>query len=462
MGTQGKSTLSYRKSKQNSARDLAVVRDLKMAHKATLGDTSIDLANLSVPAELSPFTNPSSGDILDANLRANKASIIVLSSVRGMLVENLSYKVVTNALITLEGFTAADGEIFTIQLRGTSTNATAIDGKTIRSTGTLSAGSIDIATGTAFNTNSNPNQQMGDVVVVIDGDQQLRNVGNATAAGGADGNYEEVNNGNGSTSIIRMNTAEAYDRSFIVYSAGPIVSHADAGQQQEIDALGGQLDVIIPTLAALAGVPETDFQSNPNDVDLRAFGDKVLAACENITKILDTDVTTSKTCYLKDEKASNTQGGTFTLGAWRTRDLNNISGDQSFITVPTGFDLATNDNNGGTPDVTKQRFTLEAGTYDIEASAPVYRPDLHKCRLYNITDSVNEIVGSGPACYNTTGNTAHLMGRIVITAPKTFELQHHGSATRATDGFGTAHNTGDIEVYTQVKITKIEKISDLI
>lgn len=123
MGTQGKSTLSYRKSKQNSARDLAVVRDLKMAHKATLGDTSIDLANLSVPAELSPFTNPSSGDILDANLRANKASIIVLSSVRGMLVENLSYKVVTNALITLEGFTAADGEIFTIQLRGTSTNA---------------------------------------------------------------------------------------------------------------------------------------------------------------------------------------------------------------------------------------------------------------------------------------------------------------------------------------------------
>lgn len=43
-----------------------------------------------------------------------------------------------------------------------------------------------------------------------------------------------------------------------------------------IERLQGQIDQMVPVLAAAAGVPESTFQTGPNDVDLKQFGDKVL------------------------------------------------------------------------------------------------------------------------------------------------------------------------------------------
>ena len=56
--------------------------------------------------------------------------------------------------------------------------------------------------------------------------------------------------------------------------------------------------------------------------------------------------------YLKDVKAANTAGGTFTSGAFQTRTLNTVEGDASIVS------LAAN------------QFTLQAGTYHIEGVAP--------------------------------------------------------------------------------------------
>jgi hypothetical protein len=44
-----------------------------------------------------------------------------------------------------------------------------------------------------------------------------------------------------------------------------------------IENVQGQIDQIVPTVAALAGVPEANFQISPNSVDLKQFGDKVMA-----------------------------------------------------------------------------------------------------------------------------------------------------------------------------------------
>ena len=59
--------------------------------------------------------------------------------------------------------------------------------------------------------------------------------------------------------------------------------------------------------------------------------------------------------HIRDEKAQNTAGGTFTSGAWRTRDLNTVKTNEI-----TGASLAAN------------QITLPAGTYWVEWSAPAY------------------------------------------------------------------------------------------
>ena len=73
---------------------------------------------------------------------------------------------------------------------------------------------------------------------------------------------------------------------------------------------------------------------------------------------------------IADQKSSGTHGGTFTSGAWRTRDLN------TEISDPDGI-----------VSISSNQFTLAAGTYLIEYSAPGHDTDSHQTSLYDITGS---------------------------------------------------------------------------
>lgn len=152
-------------------------------------------------------------------------------------------------------------------------------------------------------------------------------------------------------------------------------------------------------------------------------------------------VPTQLVAYIKDVKSSGTNGGTFTSGAWQTRDLNDLSGDTSFLS------LASN------------QFTLSSGKYIIEASAPADQVNSHKAMLYNITDSSNEIIGTTARCgtAQSTNNRSYITGTVEISSSKTFEIQDYCQTTRATDGFGVSFGNPSVdEVYTQVKITKLK------
>lgn len=145
-----------------------------------------------------------------------------------------------------------------------------------------------------------------------------------------------------------------------------------------------------------------------------------------------------KVAYLKDVKAAGVQGGTFTSGAWRTRDLQTIEGDSSFASIITN------------------QFTLSSGEYVLDWSAPANGVDRHQSRLRNITDSTS-VIGSNESI---AGNLSNSFGHahITITDSKLFEIQHQCVSTGTTTGFGGEVNTGfsvDFEVYTQVKITKL-------
>jgi len=140
-----------------------------------------------------------------------------------------------------------------------------------------------------------------------------------------------------------------------------------------------------------------------------------------------------------DEKTSGTDGGTFTSGAWRTRDLN-----------------ATQYNGIGSASLSSNQISLPAGTYLIEAEASGNRVDQHQLRLQNITDSSTTILGQNVWAFVTyfVSNLNRVSGVFTIAGTKTFELQHRCATTRAGDGFGLAAGFGT-EVYASITITKV-------
>jgi len=150
-------------------------------------------------------------------------------------------------------------------------------------------------------------------------------------------------------------------------------------------------------------------------------------------------VPVQKVAFIKDVQTSGTQGGTFTSGSWQTRTLNTVEGDSEIVT------LATN------------QFTLTAGKYVIEASAPAYKTNHHTAKLYNITDSTDDIIGSTGLCggSDTVNIPSLISGSVTLTASKTFEIQHQAQTTSATSGFGSANSFSVSQIYTQVKITKL-------
>lgn len=145
---------------------------------------------------------------------------------------------------------------------------------------------------------------------------------------------------------------------------------------------------------------------------------------------------------IKDVKSSGAQSGTFTSGTWQIRDLNTLEGDTSFVT------LSTNE------------FTLDGGVYSIEWLAPASRVSHHKSRLYNVTDGATEVYGSSAFTATSGGDASNFsVGHQIIKLSNTltFRVEHKCSSTYTLSGFGNYGNLGD-EVFTQVKITKLDKV----
>lgn len=132
---------------------------------------------------------------------------------------------------------------------------------------------------------------------------------------------------------------------------------------------------------------------------------------------------------VRDKKTQGTDGGTFTTGAWRTRDINEELADTANI-----CSIASN------------QITLEAGTYRFNIRCYSHYVSLDQVRLYNTTTSAVILYGiSGHA--GGVGQTSHCAGRFTLAAQSVLEVQHYCYSTRATDGFGDACNWGD-EIYT--------------
>ena len=145
--------------------------------------------------------------------------------------------------------------------------------------------------------------------------------------------------------------------------------------------------------------------------------------------------------FIADEKANTVEGGTFSSGAWRTRDLNTEVFDPD-----------------GIVSISSNQFTLGAGTYLLQVKAPAYRVGRNRARVYNVTDSVEE--GISNSAFEDTDNDGtsliEITALVTPTSSKTYEIQHRCLVSQSTYGFGVASDIGSgNERYTTVFITKL-------
>ena len=141
---------------------------------------------------------------------------------------------------------------------------------------------------------------------------------------------------------------------------------------------------------------------------------------------------------IADQKSSGTPGGTFNTGGWRTRDLNTEIADAD-----------------GIVSISSNQFTLQAGTYLINARSNAYKVGNCVLKLYNITDSSD--TSFGVTGYSPTSEAVQLLltltTRFTISGAKVFELQMAGAGNETTYGMGVNHSFGS-EIYTIIEIYK--------
>lgn len=146
--------------------------------------------------------------------------------------------------------------------------------------------------------------------------------------------------------------------------------------------------------------------------------------------------------WIKDIKPNQTEGGTFTSGAYQVRTLNTLENPQSVTWV----------------SLNANQFTLQPGVYKIKASVPAHNVNRHKAKLRNISDASDALIGTSQQNTTTSPTTTDsiIIGTLTITSPKVYEIQHRCQTTGTTNGFGSASNwVGENEVYTVVEIEKV-------
>jgi hypothetical protein len=143
--------------------------------------------------------------------------------------------------------------------------------------------------------------------------------------------------------------------------------------------------------------------------------------------------------FFEDQKTQNTAGGASTSGSWQTRTLNQILN-------PASYDVSLSSN----------QFTLPAGLWMIEWSAPAFQAAAHQTRLWSVTEAAQISAGSSEQCIQTDSVQTRSVGQAIQNnvAPTTYRIEHRVTQSKATNGYGVPTNQTQ-EKYTLVKCTPL-------
>ena len=217
--------------------------------------------------------------------------------------------------------------------------------------------------------------------------------------------------------------------------------HTGFASATDLTNVSGTADTNTSNLTTL----QSDFTTHSGTANIHTVLNDTVSGTDNVwsaDKIIDFTQNGATTIgdygFYQDQKAQNSESGTFTQGAWRTRTLN-----------------TTVYESGSTISRSGNVITLTAGTYKIRGSAPAHYIWDHQTRFQNTTDASTALWGTPEVAVNVDEQTRSFVeGVITITANKSFELQHRCGTTRNTDGFGKHVNWGT-EVFAMLDIEKI-------
>jgi len=145
---------------------------------------------------------------------------------------------------------------------------------------------------------------------------------------------------------------------------------------------------------------------------------------------------------------------TFTLnnGSGATYNITSVIALTGFVARYTSYVELTRPGNN--------TFTLQPGSYRIQATTPGFRIDAHKCRLYNVTNGV--VIGYGTNAYTMDNayagvSQSDLDAYVTITVVTVYRIEHAatGLPPLTLNGFGVAAGMSTIETYTTVSVTKL-------
>tara|TARA_Y100001937_G_scaffold128184_1_gene202887 strand:- start:417 stop:992 length:576 start_codon:yes stop_codon:yes gene_type:complete len=144
---------------------------------------------------------------------------------------------------------------------------------------------------------------------------------------------------------------------------------------------------------------------------------------------------------IADEKSAVGDGGSSTTGGFLTRDLNTKISDPDNIV-----------------SISLDQFTLGAGTYLINWSAPALKSNEHQTLLYDITGT--DILELGTSEYTDTGanHVTRSFGSFIhtITSNNVYEIRHRFAQAKSSNGRGVPANFGENVIYLLVVIYKLK------
>lgn len=328
MSSIAKTSISLsKKDLANSKNTLRASRNIVFYHKATLGQTVIDLNNLTMPSsEMPSNVQATAEEISGANLTTFKKNLKLISTANGELHQGLDYVVSGGYTITLIGDAYASGaeasEIFIGTVNSSPmSDLTAVTTTDIIKSYNVAIGQTTVNLAQEYQVGINPLDNIGAIRVWINGSIALRDV-----------DYSEVQSGTTGygTTIELLNTPATAWTVVVDFGRRAIT---DINAMGAIESLSGAILKIATDLADVAGTTVTDYlTANPSEIERREYGDMVL---DHESKL---DISTTITAFTKVKYQNKTLlANKTTSGVATDMTFNNLVAGRTYRVSLTGY-----------------------------------------------------------------------------------------------------------------------------
>jgi hypothetical protein len=424
MSSIAKTSISLsKKDLTKSKNTLIASRNIVFYHKATKGQTTINLNSLSMPSEMPTQVQATADEISGARLSIFKKNLKLVSSSNGELIQGLDYLVVDSYTISLIGpYITTSGaeasEIFVGTVVGSPmSDLTVVSTQNVIKTYTLAIGQNILNLAQEYQIGVNPLENIGSMKIWVNGVLAIRS-----------SDYIEVDGGTGFGSTIQFLSSPTSTPWQIVVDFG-VRAITDTNAMGTIESLSGSILKIATDLADVAGTSATDYlTANPSEIERRTYGDSVLSLLSRVSALESAIAAQPLTIMYRSTVGQSIANNSVALMSYETQEYSNapagsvVSGSGAFsFTVPAGY--------AGTYDISAS-FGLAVGL----ASTPVQTYIYILKNGSSVRETGQNVTQGGAAVFPTIGVSAPV--RLAVGDTITIQAYQQSGATRTTSTIG--------------------------